>query len=426
MSSASTPSPSRLGLLRDHRDFRRLFAATALGQLGDRVLFLALPLVAVEALHAGALRTGLLSTATMAGSLLVGLPAGAWVDRRRKRTVLIGADLVRALTLLTVPVAWGTGTLTMGLLYAVALVHGLLTVLFDVAYVSWLPHLVGRRNLVEANARLSAVRSATSIGGPALAGPLVGWCGAPLALLASSAGMALSGLLATAIRGREEKPGPGEEQRRRFGREIAEGLAFVLRSPVLRATMATDAVFNVFLALYQAMLMIFLARQLGLSSFGIGLLLSGMGCGGLLGALVAGRVAARVGPGRVIGLAPLLTCPSAALLPWARPGHWTLYAAGAGLALLSLGGVVRLVAQASLQQTATPDALLGRMSATARFLSWGGLALGALAGGATGAAIGTAPTLWLGATGMTLSGLPALLGPVRADARRKSLLNTFN
>ncbi|MFI1829744.1 MFS transporter [Streptomyces sp. NPDC020412] len=146
-------SPSvRPGLLRDP-DFRRLFAATALGQFGDRVVFLVLPLVAIAALDADELQVGLLAALTSAGSFLVGLPAGAWVDRVRKRRVLIVTDLARALVLATVPVAWWAGCLTFWWLGAVAFLHGSLTVFFDVAYLSYLPHLV-ERDGVEVGCRM--------------------------------------------------------------------------------------------------------------------------------------------------------------------------------------------------------------------------------------------------------------------------------
>ncbi|MEU7576674.1 MFS transporter [Streptomyces sp. NPDC041068] len=403
------PSPSRPGLLRDP-DFARLFAATALGQLGDRIIFLALPLVALMALEADEFQIGLLTAMTTAGSLLVGLPAGAWVDRMRKRSVMISTDLARAAVLLTVPVAWWADLLTIWWLCTVALVHGVLTVFFDVAYVSCLPHLVGRGRLVEANAKLSAIRSVTSISGPGVAGPMVGWVGAPATLLASAFGMAMSGLLALGIRTREEKPVPSE--RPRLGRDIKEGLRFVLGQPVLRAVMTGDAIFNLFLIMYQTMLLVFLEREIGLGSFGIGLVLSGMGCGALLGALLATRASRRIGQGPVVWIAPLVTCPLTVLMPLARPG-WSVYVAAVGLAALSLGGVVRVVAQASFQQALTPDRLLGRVSATARFVSWGGIPLGGLLGGASGAALGATATLWVGAAGMTLSFLPNFLSPLR-------------
>jgi len=410
-------TPSRLGLLRDP-DFGRLFAATALGQLGDRIIFLALPLVAIMALNADELQVGLLTAMTTAGSLLVGLPAGAWVDRMRKRSVMVSTDLARAAVLLTVPVAWWSDLLTIGWLYAVALVHGVLTVFFDVAYVSYLPHLVGRGNLVEGNSKLSAIRSVTSISGPGLAGPLVGWLGAPATLLVSSAGMAMSGLLATRIRRREQKREPSE--RPQLLRDIKEGLKFVLKHPILRSIILGDAIFNLFLVMYQTMLLVFLEREIKLESFGIGLILSGMGCGALLGALSATKVSQRVGQGPVIWLAPLATCPLTVLMPLAHPG-WSVYVAALGLASLSLGGVIRFVAQSSFQQALTPDRLLGRMSATARFVSWGGIPLGGLLGGVSGSAFGAKATLWIGAAGMTSSVLPYFLSPLRGMRELRQL-----
>jgi predicted MFS family arabinose efflux permease len=173
-----------------------------------------------------------------------------------------------------------------------------------------------------------------------------------------------------------------------------------------------DAVFNVFLVMYQTMLLVFLRREIGLGAVGIGLVLSGMGCGGLLGALTATRVARRIGQGPAIWLAPLVSCPPALLMPLARPGL-SVAVAAIGLAALSLGGVVRLVNQSSVQQTLTPDQLLGRMSATARFVSWGGLSLGGVLGGACGSLVGTTATLGIAAAGMTLSFLPAVLSPLR-------------
>ncbi|MFE7278713.1 MFS transporter [Streptomyces sp. NPDC057623] len=411
------PRTSRLGLLRD-RDFARLFAATALGQLGDRVMFLAFPLVAIAALRADEFQVGLLTATTTAGSLLVGLPAGAWVDRMRKRSVMISTDLARALALLTVPVAWWAGLLTMEWLYAVALFHGVLTVFFDVAYVSCLPLLVGRDHLLEGNSKLSAIRSVTSISGPGVAGPLVGCVGAPATLLVSSAGMALSGLLAVGIREREPKPEQEQEpepeprERPRLVRDVKEGLGFVREQPALRAILLGDALFNLFLIMYQTMLLVFLERDAGLAPFGIGLVLSGMGGGALLGALLATRLSTWIGQGRVIWLAPLFTCPLTVLMPLTQPG-WNVAVAALGLSALSLGGVVRVVAQSSFQQALTPDRLLGRVSATARFVSWGGIPLGGLLGGAAGSAFGAAGTLWIGAAGMTLSVLPTVLSPLR-------------
>lgn len=260
------------------------------------------------------------------------------------------------------------------------------------------------------NSKLAGIRSVTSISGPGVAGPLVGLVGAPVTLLVSSAGMALSGLLAAGIRTREQKPRSSE--RPQLVKDVAEGLKFVLGQPALRAILLGDGTFNIFLVMYQTMLLVFLEREAGLEPFGIGLVLSGMGCGALLGALSATRLSQGCGQGPVIWLAPLLTCPPTVLMPFARPG-WSVAVAAVGLAGLSLGGVVRVVAQSSLQQALTPDRLLGRVSATARFVSWGGVPLGGLLGGVSGSVLGAAGTMCVGAAGMTLSALPNVLSPLR-------------
>ena len=380
------------------------------GQLADRFVFLALPLVAIILLDADEFAVGVLTAMTTAGSLLIGLPAGAWVDRWRKRQVMIYTDLLRAALLLLVPLAWWADALTIWLLCAVALVHGLLTVLFDVSYTSYLPALVAREHLVEGNAKIAAVRSAVSISGPGVAGPLVAWWGAPLTLVASCAGMLLSALGVLRIRTPEAWPPPGAT--RHLGREVTEGLRFVLGHPLLRPMLFTDGIFSLFLVTYQTMLLVFLSRHLGLASFGIGLVLSGMACGGFTGALLARRLIARIGPGPAVWLAPLCTAPAAALMPAAGFG-WPLWLAVAGLALVSAGGVVRLIGQVGLQQAVTPDRLLGRMSATVRFVQWGSMPIAGLVGGTLGGVLGAPAVLWIGAAGMTAAFLPALLSPLR-------------
>lgn len=406
MSLFQTP---RLGLLHES-DFRLFFGATVAGQLADRLIFLTLPLVAIVELDAGELQVGVLSALTTAGSLLIGLPAGAWADRWRKRPVMIGMDVVRSVLLLLVPLAWWADALTIWLLFAVALGHGLLTVLFDVGYNSYLPMLVGREHLVEGNAKVAAARSAVSISGPGLAGPLIAWLGAPLSLIASCIGMLLSALAAFRIRATEPRPPRGAE--RRLWREVGDGLRFVLGHPLLRPMLLTDGMFSLFLVTYQSMLLLFLSRQVGLGSLAIGMVLSVMASGGLTGAVLARQLIGRIGHGLAIALTPLCTAPAAALMPAARRG-WPLAAATAGLALVSAGGVVRLIAQAGLQQTVTPDRLLGRMNATVRFVQLGSMPIAGLLGGVLGDLLGAPAVLWLGAAGMTAAFLPALLSPLR-------------
>ncbi len=400
----------RIGLFRV-ADFRRFYGATLAGQLADRLVFLALPLVAIVWLDANEFEVGVLTALTTTGSLLIGLPAGAWVDRWRKRPVMISTDLVRAALLLLVPLAWWADALTIGLLFAVALVHGMMTVLFDIGYTSYLPALIGRERLVEGNAKIAAARSAMSISGPGLAGPLVAGLGAPLTLVVSSAGMLLSAL--GVLRIRKPEPRPQHAVTRHLIREVREGLRFVLGHPLLRPILFTDGIFSLFLITYQTMLLVFLSRHLDLGSFGIGLVLSVMASGGLTGALLARRVINRIGPGPAVWLATLCTVPTAAILPLARPG-WLLWLAATGLALVSAGGVIRLVSQVGLQQAATPDRLLGRMSATVRFVQWGSMPIGALLGGLLGGLLGAQAVLFIGAFGMTAAFLPAFLSPLAA------------
>ncbi|MCO8275981.1 MFS transporter [Actinoplanes sp. TRM 88003] len=392
-------------------DFRWFFGATVAGQLADRFVFLALPLVAIVWLDADEFAVGVLTAMTTAGSLLIGLPAGAWLDRRRKRPVMIAADLIRAALLLLVPLAWWAGGLSIWLLYAVALGHGLLTVLFDVGYASYLPVLVGREHLVEGNAKIAAARSAVSISGPGLAGPLVGVLGAPLTVVASSAGMLLSA--SGLVRIRRPEPQPTAETSHHLLREVGEGLRFVLGHPLLRPMLLTEGLFSLFLVTYQTMLLVFLARAADLGATGIGVVLSLMACGGLVGALIARRVAGWIGPGPAVWLPPLVTAPAAALMPAVAIDERWLVPGVAGLMLMSLGGVVRLVAQAGLQQSVTPDGLLGRMNATVRFVQWGTMPLAGLLGGALGTTWGAPAVLVLGACGMTVASLPALFSPLR-------------
>ncbi|HEU5129397.1 MAG TPA: MFS transporter [Glycomyces sp.] len=399
----------RLGLLRDH-DFRGLFLSTTVSQFGQQVTMLALPLAAVVALDASELEVGVLAALTTVAFLLIGLPAGAWVDRMRRRNVLVNCDLARSALLLTVPLAWWADVLTIWQLYAVALASGAFTVFFDVAYQSYLPHLVGRERLVEGNAKLETVRSTAYLSGPALAGQLIGWLGAPIALLVDALTMGASALFVVRIRRREPAPEPVPGSK--ITHEIREGLSFVLANPHLRAIVASTATFNLWSSGFMAMQVVYLERELGLTAGHIGLLLSGFGLGGLLGAFVARRAAALVGEGRVLWISLATTTPGMLILP-AAGADWTLVLAAAGMTLVGAGAIVYNVTQVSFRQRVTPDRLLGRMNATVRFLVWGTLPLGSLIGGALGQAYGSQMALWITAAGSCLSFVPVLASPLR-------------
>ncbi|MDH6130735.1 MFS family permease [Kitasatospora sp. MAA4] len=398
------------GALLRHRDFRFLLSGAAASQLGSQVTLVALPLVAVVKLDAAPFQVGLLTAAETAAFLLVGLPAGAWVDRMRRLPVLIRADLVRCLAVGSVPVAAVAGVLTMAQLYLVALVTGLATVFFEVAHQSFVPQLLPREQLVPGNGALEVVRSSAQVAGPGLGGVLVQLLGAPLAMVADAFGYLASALLLLGIRTREPRPEPVPGRSLRA--DIGEGVAFVARQPLLRVIAAATSSSNFFAALLLSVQTVFWVRVLGLSPAAIGLLLSASAVGGLSGALCAGPLARRFGQARIIWLSVAATAPFGLLWPLARGSAGAVLFA-AGSAVVFFGAVVYNVAQVSFRQVICPPALLGRMNATMRFLVWGTMPLGALTGGTVAAAAGPRAALWVCAAGMLAVPLPLLLSPLR-------------
>jgi MFS family permease len=398
-------------LLRTSRDFRLLWSGETISQFGTQVSYLALPLVAVKVLHASTFAVGLLTTAMFAAFLLIGLPAGAWVDRMRRRPVLVAADVGRALAMGSVPVAALLGHLTMAQLYAVAFVAGILTVFFDVAYQSYLPALVGREELVAGNALLETSRSAAQVAGPGAGGALVQLLTAPYAIVLDAVSFLFSAASITGIGAIEppvEKPEGGPSLRR----EIGEGLRFVFGHPILRALAGSVATFNLFSASFDAIVIVFLARDLRLSAGVIGVLFTIGSVGSLLGALLTRRVSDWLGSARSIWLVSVATYPFWLLLPLTDRGpRLALFAFGSLVAFA--GTVVFNVNAVAFRQTICPPRLLGRMNASMRFVVWGTLPLGGLLGGWLGSLIGTRGTMWVTGVGIVLSAPWLVLSPLR-------------
>jgi MFS family permease len=399
----------RLGLFGDH-DFRQLFLADTVSQIGTQVTMLALPLVAILALDARPLEVGVLAACEYAAFLLVGLPAGAWVDRMRRRSVLIVGDLGRAALLGSVPLAWWAGVLTMPQLYVVALLTGVFTVFFDVAYQSYLPHLVGRAHLVEGNAKLESVRAVTQIGGPTAAGFIIQVLTAPVAMAVDALSFLLSAGFVGLIRKREPKAERGTDAN--LIREISEGLKFVLGNRLLRSIAMCTGSSNLFSTIAGTMFIVLLADELKLSAGTIGLFFSIGAVGGLLGAFSTTAIVRRLGQGPAIWISIAVTGPFELLIATVQPG-WLLWAGAAGSTVVGFGVVVYNVAQVSFRQGLTPERLLGRMNATMRFLVWGTMPLGALLGGVLGEWIGVRETVWVGAIGTALAFLFVFLSPLR-------------
>lgn len=403
------PGPRRS--LARHPDFRRLWAGDALGQLGFQLTSIALPVLAVRDLHATEWQMGLLTAAETAAFLVIGLPTGAWVDRMRKRRVLITADLVRAGTLAVVVALALTGNASMALLYTGALVMSVATVFFDVAHQSYVPGLVGLAHIGEGNAKLQATQSVAGVAGPALGGALLRVVVAPVLLAVNALTYLLSALALSRIRTVEELP--SREHRRPLTEEIAEGMRFVVRQPLLRRIVACTAIGNLFTAAAGAVTVIFALRTLGLDAAAYGTVLSASAVGGLLGAVSSDRLVRWFGEGRVIPLSALAFAPGAALTPLAAvlpfPPQATLIAGGV---LFFFAVVVYNVAQVSFRQRVCPPPLLGRMNASVRFIVWGTTPIGGLLGGWLGHTFGATTTLWVGAAGAVVAALPVLVSPL--------------
>jgi MFS family permease len=401
----------RRGGLWHHLDFRRLWIGETVSQFGTMVSQLALPLVAILVVHASTFQVGLLTTFETAAFLLVGLPAGAWVDRMRFRTVLIVNDLIRAVALGSVPLAQAVHGLTIEQLYAVALVTGISTVFFDVAYQSYLPQLVDRNAIVEGNAKLQASESVSQIAGPSAGGALIQALTAPYAVLVDAVSFLWSAGWVAAIRSRPPKP--ERKPDRHLGREIKEGLSFVLRNRMLRAIAMCTGSANLFNTIGFAVFFVLLARDLHLSPGYIGLIMSTAAIGGLIGSLAATRIAAWLGQGPTIWISIAVSLPTSFVAPFVHR-DWTLYLLAVAFILFWGSSVVYNIAQVSFRQGLCPPDLLGRMNATMRFLVWGTMPLGGVIGGALGSAIGVRGTLLVAAIGGCVAVVPVFFSPLRS------------
>ena len=397
-----------------HPDFLRLWSAQTVSQFGSQVSQLALPLAAILVLDASAFEVALLGTVEFLPFLLFALPAGVWVDRLRRRPILVLGDLGRAVALASVPLAYAFDALTIWQLYAVGFVVGVCTVLFDVAYQSYLPSLVERSQLVDGNSKLEVSRSGAALAGPGLAGVLIGAITAPYAILLDAVSFVGSAGLILRIRRPEVVPEPTTQPSMR--RELVEGLRYLLGHRFWRPLALTVALSNFFNNIAFSIFLVYAVRDLELSATAIGLVLGIGNVGWLLGAVAANRLSARFGVGPTLVGSALVFGPALLLVPAASQSQPIPFLVVA-LILASFAGIVFNVTGLSFQQAVTPDRLLGRLNATRRFIVWGVIPLGSLAGGALASQIGLRPTLWVGAIGGSLSFLPLLFSPVRSIGR---------
>ena len=395
-----------------HADFLKLWSAESVSQLGSQVTALALPLVAIVTLGVSAFEVALLGVIEFAPFILVSLPAGVWVDRMRRKQILVVADLGRALLLATIPLAYWLDALSIWQLYAVGFAFGVLTVFFDVAYQSYLPSLVDRARLVEGNAKLEVSRSGAQIAGPSLAGPLIDVLTAPVALAADAVSFLSSAFFLFGIKRQEQLPERKQDAKPKMRAELAEGLRYVLGHRYLRWIAASTATFNFFSSVMFAIFLVYAVRELDLSPTALGFIFAVGNVGYLVGAVVTSRVSGRLGVGPTIVLGAAMGAATL-LIPLAPKGSPIPFLVAAQ-AIVGFGLPVYNVTQVSLRQAITPERLQGRMNSVMRFIVWGVMPLGSILGGTLASAIDLRVAIWVGAIGMSFAFLPVLLSPVRS------------
>ena len=393
-------------------DFHRLWAAQAVSAFGARITREGLPIMAVIALGAQAATLGLLAAAASGAALVAALAAGPFVDRARRRPVLIGMDLLRAVLLASIPIAALMGVLDLPQVFIVAAMIAGASAIFEMASHAYLPALVGRERLLERNARLASTDATAEVGGPALAGLLFQWLSAPLAVAANAATYAVSAAFLTVIRTPEEQPraAPAEN----WPKELTSGFRTAWSERHVRPLLAMESAQGLFGGVFSALYVLFAVRTLGLSPSMLGLAIAAGGAGALLGAGLAPLLARRLGHGPAIlaamagaGLAVLIT-PLAPASP--TTGLAMLVVSQfVGDALAVAGGVLA----ASLRQTLVPQAALARVAGAFQAGPGAMAVIGALGGGALGAAIGPRAALLVAALGFALVPLIGTLSPLR-------------
>lgn len=395
-----------------HPEFLKLWTGQTISQFGTQVSQLAIPLTAVLVLNATPAQMGLLGAFEFAPFLILSLFAGVWVDRLRRRPILIVADIGRTVFLASIPVAALLHMVSVEQLYVVALLTGVLTVFFDVAYQAYLPVLVSREHLVEGNSKLEVSRSVAQIAGPGLAGALVQLVTAPVAIVLDAVSYVASVISLLFIKVPEPEPLHPKDQP--IWAELREGLSVVLGNPLLRSIAGCTATSNLFGNAMQAVYVLYITRELGLPPAVIGLIFAVSGPGALLGSLLAGPIARRFGLGRTIVGSIVVGGIANLLVPLA--GGPPVLAAGMLMVaqfFVGVGGPIYNINQVSLRQAITPDRLQGRMNASMRFIVWGTIPIGALLGGALGQIFGLWPTIAAMVLADLLAPLWIVFSPVR-------------
>jgi len=403
--------PSRPPSLWRDLDFVKLWIGQTISEIGSRITIVALPLIAVLILNARPFQMGMLAGIGGFASLIFGLAAGLCVDRLRRRPILIVTDLGRAAVLGSIPLAAVFGILRMQQIYAVVAVAGILTVLFDVAYQSYLPSLVERDQILEGNSKLAFSSSIAEIAGPGLTGILVQLLTAPIAILLDAISFLVSALTVWLVRKPEPQVVPAS--RLHVWEELTAGMRAIAQSPIRRAFAGHSGTAGFFGGFFASLYVLYAISDLHLSPALLGAVIALGGIGNVIGAAIAPRLMRRVGIGAALIGSLLIMGAASLMIPLA---HGSVVTATAFLMLAQVGDVcwpVFNVCELSLRQAITPSEVLGRVNAVMQMLNRGLLPIGSLAAGILGEMIGLRPTLAVGAAGLLLSSLWLVLSPIR-------------
>ena len=401
------------GLWANH-DFLKLWAGQSVSEVGTQISGLAIPWLAAVGLHATPFEFSLLGVLGFLPFIFFALPAGVWVDRLRRRPLLIVGDAARAVLMGYIPIAWALGILDIWQLLILQFVIGTFTVLFDVAYQSYLPVVVERDQLVEGNSKLQTTVSASQIGGPGLAGVLIGVLTAPYAIALDAASFAVSTLFMLRIRKEETLPErSADAPRPTMWPELKEGVAYVVHHPYLKWIAACTGTSNFFGQMGFAVVLLYMARTLHMSSFWAGAVFAGFGIGAIVGALTTTRLQRAIGVGPAI-VSPIVVGALAGFTFPLAPASFPVPLLLTGTVLFGFGSMAYNITQVSLRQAICPPRLQGRMNASMRWIVWGTIPLGSLIGGAIGTAYSLRAALWVSAIGGLTGVLPVLLSSVRS------------
>ena len=402
------------GGLWSHPDFLKLWTGQSISELGSQVSQLAIPWLAAVELHASPLSFSLLGVLGFLPFILFALPAGVWVDRLRRRQILIVGDSARAVLLALIPILWAAGVLQIWHLLVLEFVIGIFTVFFDVAYQSYLPALIEREHLIDGNSKLQLTVSIAQVGGPTVSGTLIAAITAPYAIVVDAVSFAISSVFMIGMKHRENLPRQdAAEPRPHMWPQVKEGLAWVVGNRNLRAIAGCTGTSNFCSGLMFSIVILYMVRVLHLSSIQAGAVFAVGSAGSIAGALLANRLGKKFGVGSAIVFMAVIFSFGGLAYPLA-PASFPLPLLMAGQLLFGFSAVAYNILQVSYRQAITPERLQGRMNAAMRWIVWGTIPLGTLAGGAIAQATSLHTAIWVGAVLATPTFLWVVLSPLRS------------